>query len=143
MRRNHIVNESLQQSPLASERAEGQRLYAPGNMLVRVFRPRKPHFEWPASVPEPVFAWRRNHRYALVAYGRVQVEIPDSREKLLLQKPLFDPHECRVVVRDGDDHRGLAHDPVPDGLRYTSQPDAYATDDHQQQAARGELVLPV
>ena len=131
MRRNHIVNESLQQSALASERAERQGFYAPGNTLMRVFRARKPNFERPASLPEPVLAGRRDHGYALIAYGRVQVEIPDSREKLLLQKPFLDPYECRVVVSDCDDHRGLAHDPVPNGLRYTSQPDAYATDDHQ------------
>src|SRR5579872_4850642 len=127
---NHIVNESLQQSALASERAECQRLHASRNTLVRVLGAREPYLERPASVPEPMLPRRRNHRYALVAYGRVQVEVPDSRQKLLLQKPFFDPHERRIVISDCDDHRRLAHDPVPDGFRHTSQPDAYATDNH-------------
>jgi hypothetical protein len=39
-----------------------------------------------------------------------------------------------------DDHSGLENDPIPDSCRYRPQPDTQATDDHEHQAAGGEIV---
>src|SRR5258708_40210593 len=63
-----------------------------------------------------------------------------SLEKLLFQKPLLEPCECRVIIFHGDHNGGLAHDPVPEPFRHGPQPDAHAADDHEQQPAGSEVV---
>jgi hypothetical protein len=88
-----------------------------------------------------VFSGRGNHRYAFIAQRGVQIHVADPAEKLLFQKPLLHPHEGRVVIRDGDDHGGLPHQPVPECQRHCSQVDTQTANDHEEQPAGREIVL--
>src|SRR5437660_9724767 len=62
-------------------------------------------------------------------------------QELLIEKPLLDPDEYCVVVLHGNHHRGLADDPVPQLLRDRSKIRAHRANRHEEQSARGKLVL--
>jgi len=55
----------------------------------------------------------RNKSNSLRAQRRIQINATHPLEKLLLQKPFFDPDERRVVVLHGNHHACLTYDPIP------------------------------
>jgi hypothetical protein len=86
-------------------------------------------------------AWSRNERDAFRLQSRVEINPPDSLQKLLIEEPLLDPNKSCVVVLHGDHHGALTDDPVPQLLRDRSQVGTYSANDHEKQSARGELIL--
>ena len=137
---HNVIHEVLQESPLSPQRPEGERFDPPAGAFVSVFCAREPHLKRPATIPEPVFSGRRNHRYALTAQRRIQIHAANSFEKLLLQKPLLHPHERGIIILHGDNHRGLSNDPVPEFFWYGSEVHTHPANNHEQQPAGGELV---
>src|SRR5215470_11570195 len=109
---HNVLDEAFEESSFSSERPERERLDAPAAPFVRVLSAREPHFKGSAAIPEPVLPRCRNHRNPLVAHGRIQVHATDALEKSLLKKPLLDPRKCRIIVLNGDHHRGLAYSPI-------------------------------
>ena len=66
-----------------------------------------------SRVPEPVPSRCRNQRQGFAPQCCIEVHPADPFEEVLLQKPLFHPHECGVIVFHRDQHRGLANKPLP------------------------------
>jgi len=137
-----IIDELFQKCPFSSDRPECERFDSSCRPLACLLAAREPYLEWSAAVPKPVHAWSRNQRDALVPHGCVQVHATDLLKEFLFQKPFLHPYKCGIVVLDSDHHGGLFDDPVPDVLWNSPQINTQSTDDHEQQSARGELVLP-
>src|SRR5580693_1858730 len=90
---------------------DSTRLPAP---FVGVLSARKPHFERPAAIPQPMLARGWDHGNPLVAHCCIEIHAADSLQKSLFKKPLLHPRERRIIVLHSDYHGGLAHDPLPD-----------------------------
>ena len=84
---------------------------------------------------------RRNQRDPLIAQGRIEIDSANTPKELLRQKPFLHPYECSIVILNGDHHRGLVHEPMPEFFWHGAQIDAQAADDHEQQTPSSELVL--
>jgi hypothetical protein len=138
---DQVVDKMLQEGPLSSHGPESQRFHPPACPLPCILRAVEVHEERPAAIPEPVTAGRRDQRNPLIAHRRVQIHSPNPLEKTLFEEPLLHPHECRIVVLHRDHQRALLHQPLPGSFRDGSQINARAADKHEQQAARGKLVL--
>ncbi len=137
---HNVVDKVLQRSPIPPNSSERERLNSPAAPFARVCQCERTTPQRSAAIPEPVFSGRWNHGDPLIAQRRIQIHVPNSFQKLLLQKPFLYPNECGVIILHRDHHGGLADDPVPDAFWHCPQPYAQPTNDHEQQPAGGKLV---
>lgn len=73
---------------------------------------------------------------------RVKPPSPSYRpEEFLFQEPFFLPTRTPRRRPSRDHHGGLVYQPAPELLWHGPQIDAYATDHHEHETARGKLVL--
>lgn len=137
---DNIFNKVLQSSSIPAECPKRQRFHSPASPFARVFCTREPHLKGPPVKPKPVLARRRNHRDPFVTQRRIQIQVTNALEELLLQKPFLHPGECGIIIFYCDHHGALAHKPEPKRCGYGPQPYAYTANDHEQQPARGEFI---
>src|ERR1700704_657158 len=86
-------------------------------------------------------ARRGNKSNSFISDSRIQINSSNSLQEILLQEPLLHPEERSVIVVHRDHHGRLTDQPFPHSLRDGAQIHAEAADDHEQQSARGELVV--
>jgi hypothetical protein len=101
----------------------------------------KPNNERASSIPKPMAAGCRYQRQPFASKGSIQVHPADVLHEFLFQKPLLNPHECGIIILDGDHHRRLRDCPPPEPLWYFAQIDSDSADEHQQHSTGSKLVL--
>ena len=75
------------------------------------------------------------------AENGVKVYAADALEKMLFQEPLLDPLKGGIIIFDCDDEGELSDEEGSELSGELSKENAYATDEHEKEAAGGELIL--
>ncbi len=136
-----FFHEALKKGSVAAQREKAQRLHAALAAALGVLAAPQLDQKRTSRVPKPVHARCGQQGELFPAHRRVEVDLADAPKKVLLQKPLFDPGERRVVVLDRNGEGGLPFSQVPKVRRQAAQKDPRSAEEHKKEAAGSELVM--
>src|SRR5579862_3197966 len=108
-----LIDEPPEKRLASTYGSESQRLVALDRMASRLRASVEIHRKGSSPIPEPVPSGRGNQGQGFSTQGRVQVYASDPSQKVLLQEPLFDPHEGGIIVFNRNHHCSLQDEPLP------------------------------